>query len=607
MMRHVARLGLGRIVSLAALVMVLVAGGAAPVAATSFSWNVNTGGLFNDSANWGQMGLIDLDGVPDANDIATFRRGSAISYTVTFPGAGLRSDPINFVTDQLRIGSNTVSFVDGTDFNHVVVPSTYTLDNSSTAEAGRGIIIGETGSDTAAVLTTRLATLNAVAATIGDATGASGTLNVSGGTSYITGSSPTDTELIIGRNGNSTGTLNVSAGAHMYVTSGYGDSVLGEYSGSHGSATITGSGSAWGPGGLSVGGSGDGTLNVTAGALVVGAYPAYVGRNAGSTGDVTVNGGGSTWTAYGDLFVGYHGTGMLSITGGGQVLSSQPTHIGSYVGYSGGIHRYGERRWRGVIVGSGGLIVGYQAAGTLNITAGGQVKSGGDYGEGFIGDYAAGTVTVDGVGSKWTVNKVMQVGYAGNGNLSITGGGEVDANFDVFMAAFGGSSSGSATITGTGSKWMINGDLSVGFDGPGTLVVMDGGQVTDSYAFLDSAVGSSSASVAGPDSKWTNTGDLSIGVNSGDGTLDINSGGQVSDNNAYMGSNQRAAVVTVDGATSKWASSGTLYVGFDGTGSLNVSGAGRVTSATGIVGNFSGSSGTARIDAPGHNGSTPGT
>jgi len=124
--------------TVAAAFLVIAAVGRSALAGTS-SWNALNGN-FNTAGNW-------TNGVPGTVDTAVFRRGIAVSYTVTFPGAGLRSDPINFVTDQLRIGSNTVSFVDGTDFNHVVVASTYTLDNSSTAESGRGIIIGETGSD----------------------------------------------------------------------------------------------------------------------------------------------------------------------------------------------------------------------------------------------------------------------------------------------------------------------------------------------------------------------------------------------------------------------------------------------------------------------------
>ena len=87
-------------------------GGPASVAnATSFSWNA-LNGQFNDSANWQQTGLIDFDGVPDANDILTFRRGSSTTYTVTFPGVGTGTTPVDYVTDRLLVGSNITSFAE---------------------------------------------------------------------------------------------------------------------------------------------------------------------------------------------------------------------------------------------------------------------------------------------------------------------------------------------------------------------------------------------------------------------------------------------------------------------------------------------------------------
>ena len=157
------------------LALFVVWGSVSVAHATSFSWNA-LNGQFNDSANWEQTGPIDLDGVPDANDIVTFRRGNIATYTVTFPGAGTGTTPVDYVTDRLLVGSNTTSFAE-TQFNPA--PSTYTAANATTAESGRGMIVGVTAGDTAAMLTTRLATLSAAAATIGDAAGSSGTLNVS--------------------------------------------------------------------------------------------------------------------------------------------------------------------------------------------------------------------------------------------------------------------------------------------------------------------------------------------------------------------------------------------------------------------------------------------
>ncbi len=104
MMRYVARVGkclthFEEIDSLGGpliLLALLAVGGSSSVAApTSFSWNT-LNGQFNDSANWVQTGPIDLDGVPDANDIVTFRRGNIATYipfTRVVYGAFLQADP----------------------------------------------------------------------------------------------------------------------------------------------------------------------------------------------------------------------------------------------------------------------------------------------------------------------------------------------------------------------------------------------------------------------------------------------------------------------------------------------------------------------------------
>ena len=51
------------------------------------------------------------------------------------------------------------------------------------------------------MLNTRLATFSGAAATIGDAAGSNGTLNVNAGTFSISGSTTLDDELIIGNHG----------------------------------------------------------------------------------------------------------------------------------------------------------------------------------------------------------------------------------------------------------------------------------------------------------------------------------------------------------------------------------------------------------------------
>ena len=113
---------------------------------------------------------------------------------------------------------------------------------------------------------------------------------------------------LVGKSGN--GTLNIEAGGQVSSNYGY----LGLYSGSTGTATVTGTGSTWTNGGrLYVGTSGSGTLNVEAGGQVSNT-DGYLGYNSGSTGTATVTGTGSTWTNSGDLYVGYSGSGTLTVS-----------------------------------------------------------------------------------------------------------------------------------------------------------------------------------------------------------------------------------------------------------------------------------------------------
>ncbi len=481
MMRYVARRGkcltlcelvdsLGEPLILLAL---LVVGGSSAVAApTSFSWNA-LNGQFNDSANWVQTGPIDFDGVPDADDIVTFRRGSFVSYTVTFPGArNGAGSPVDYVSDQLQMGNNNVSFTDANSilFPFPVVPSTYSVDNPTTAESGRGMIVGASATDTAAVLTTRLAMLSAVAATIGDVAGSNGTLNVNAGTFSVSGSDITNIELIIGRSG--AGAMNVSGGADVSVTKG---AALGEYTGSTGTASVSGSSSIWTNGGdLSVGYSGNGTLHVINSGRVSNKI-GLVGAESGSTGTVTVDGAGSTWTNSEDLIVGHSGAGTLNISNGSQV----------YNGYG---------------------TVGFQAA-------------------------SVGTVTVDGVGSTWT-NSYLYVAYSGAGTLNISNGGRVGG--DNAYVGYRAGSMGKVTDDGAGSN-LISGNLYVGYDGAGIMSITNGGQVTSGPGYVGFEVGSTGmASVDGGGSKWTSDGDLYVGFD-GTGTLSVANSGTVQATNVNVG------------------------------------------------------------------------
>lgn len=239
---------------------------------------------------------------------------------------------------------------------------------------------------------------------------------------------------------------------------------------------------------MNVGENGTGTLNITKGGTVSDS-DATVGEGSGSTGVVLVDGPGSTWSHDGAITIGENAkaTGTLTISNGGAVISG----------------------------GNGaGSILGHNPTST-------------------------GTVIVSGAGSTWMNTASLALSDAGGaGVLSITGGGVVSSG-DSVLGTFNGS--GTVTLDGTGSTWTISGDLSVGdaFGGNGTVTISQGGQVTSNNGFIaDDASSNGTVEVAGANATWSNTGNVYVGGNAsgaaGSGQLHLI-------NNATVG----AAAVTV--------------------------------------------------------------
>ena len=313
---------------------------------------------------------------------------------------------------------------------------------------------------------------------VGDGVG-SGTLNITGGglvknangqigynngTGVVTvdGASSTASsawnnsgDLYVGNSGN--GTLNVTGGGAVSNANGY----IGYSSGSTGVVTVDGASStAWAnSGGLWVGGSGRGTLNITGGGVVSSTYSASIGYNAGSTGVVTVDGTGSTWNNSANVNVGYDGRGTLNITGGGAVNNATGCIGGAASSTGTGTVDGTGSTWNN----SGDVYVGYNGRGTLNITGGGAVNNT----NGYIGmnSGSTGVVTVDGASSTasstWANSGGLWVGGSGRGTLKITGGGTVSNTDGAFVGSNPGGT-GVVTVDGTGSTWNNSGYLQLG-------------------------------------------------------------------------------------------------------------------------------------------------
>ena len=398
------------------------------------------------------------------------------------------------------------------------------------------------------------------------------------------------------------GTLLITDGLVVPSSIGF----VGDRPGSTGTAMVTGAGSRWtNSGNLYVGDQGTGALTIQSSGYVT-STSTYIGYALGSTGTVTVTGTNSSLYCSGDLCVGYNGDGSLTVANGGTV-----TARGIWASL-GDLHGNGRISAGNAVIdtdlildsthgpvktlafGSGGTLslslggtaslgVGFKGTGTLRIADGLVVSSSG----GFFGfrSGSTGTATVTGAGSKWTNSGSLYVGYSGLGSLSILAGGQVvNSTSGYNYVGYSDGSSGAVTVSGTGSLWSYYNDLVVGYAGSGSLTIESGGQVANSASkslYLGYTTGAHGRlNVSGTSSKYTNVASYYVGY-SGDGDIDIEGGASVSSSYGYIGYNAGSTgAATVNGLGSTWNNTNDLYVGNNGSGSLTVANGGSVVTNT---------------------------
>ncbi len=432
------------------------------------------------------------------------------------------------------------------------------------------VAVGRSGSGTLSI---------AAAGTVDDVTGDIGTLSGSKGVAQVDGAGSiwaNSTYFYVGNSGS--GTLSVVNGGAVSNSIGY----IGRGSGSKGAVTVGGTGSAWiNSDNLYVGISGNGSLSITGGGSVSNSA-GYVGYNSGSQGTVAVDGAGSNWTNNGNLYVGNDGSGTLSIAGGGFVSVTGTTYVGAnsaaiYLGDSGSggtlttnalwgaaISGYGAIN-TGALVGDVNLVAGSAHTFTLNGTA---------------------IVTMTGAGD-------LGVGYRNAGSLTIDNGTTV--NSAESYLGYNSGSKGTAAVSG--STWASSGNLYVGYSGNGTLSITSGGSVSSAAGYIGASSGSSgTVTVDGTGSILTTISELTVG-SYGNGTLSITGGGSVGSYFGHLGyANGSSGAVTLDGADSKWSSRGNLYVGYGGAGTVTQNGGTNSVTGTLYLGYYSGGKGTYNLN-----------
>jgi fibronectin-binding autotransporter adhesin len=261
-----------------------------------------------------------------------------------------------------------------------------------------------------------------------------------------------------------------------------------------------------------------------------------------TTGIVNVDGAGAVWTVApmangipAFIALGRYGSGALNISGGGRV---ETTHmqIGSFAGSTGALNVSGtgsllQMIGGDAVYGGAGFVVGWKggATGTVSVTGGGRIFIDGTDSGGSAGMSVGGLHDAPG----------------GTGSVTVSGVGSL---IEIIGNSTGGGPSGfTAGVTGAGYVSVLAG---------GRIVITD----NSPDAFGSFSVGGNLAQAA-------------AGTPAGNGTLLVSGAGSEVDVRSAHGS---------------------FRVGHTGgsTGTLIVEAGGRIKAASGIVGDFAGSTGT---------------
>jgi len=183
-----------------------------------------------------------------------------------------------------------------------------------------------------------------------------------------------------------------------------------------------------------------------------------------------------------------------------------------------------------------------------------------------------------------SIEDVFFVGAGGNGVLSLFGSGRLQTDF--FARIGSTASSGFVNVEGAGSRWDHDGELSVGWVGPGTMTISAGGVVQNGTGIVgDTPAATGTVTVSGTNSQWINSQGLSIGDES-NGTLNISAGGRVQAASSVIIGQAMGSVgeVTVDGNGSELFGGDLIFVSSfgPGTGTLTVTNGGTVTAIAGL-------------------------
>jgi fibronectin-binding autotransporter adhesin len=392
--------------------------------------------------------------------------------------------------------------------------------------------------------------------------------------------------------GNSAGIqLLISAGGA--VRSGYGYVGNNNATASNNLALITGAGSTWSNAlDLNIGAfSSNNRMIVSNGATVFAANNGFIGPNANDNGNsVTVTDPGTLWQA-GSLFVGNNGASNSLVVSNGAQVRNNSGFIGNGASAENNL---------AVVTGPGTIwnntfhtFVGFDGSDNhLIITNGGFVTNGLDALIGVNSGAEVNTVALSGLGSRWVVNRFFELGHSGDDNELLIENGASLVSGKATIGVLSASQGNQATVSGPGTTWTNLSSLEVGAAGSqNALAVFDGACLVSSNGTIGALESADRNGVAmfGPDSRWLMEGDLYVGSNGPSSVLFLIGGALVANSNGIIGGGSMSVsnLAVVTGSGSVWSNRNEIFIGQRGSGNrLEVRDGARVECQDATLGTF---------------------
>ncbi len=333
---------------------------------------------------------------------------------------------------------------------------------------------------------------------------------------------------------------------------------------------------------------------------------------AGTTSSTITVGSAGNWTTAQLLFIGLGGDATVNVDAGGTATCGELRLASQFTSQS----TVNVTGVNALFQASGDLNIGEGGTGTINVSNGGRLRSNVSRVGSLLGS-GMGHVTMTGAASRWEPGISFQVGAAGTGVATIDGGAQVLPEQAGFVGVEPGSN-GTLTVRGAGTLVSLPaGQMQVGRDGVGALVIENSGEVRSSGSTSPSqtgaiiglqGAGNGTATVTGAGSKWTvQSGSMAVGWAAG-GTLRVQNGGAVTSSLGYVGRlPSSVGLAEISGTGSSWTCTGDLRIGLDpsnfpgGTGTLRVLTGGTVAAPNVRIGPAGTLGGSSIVQAPVNN------